>query len=52
MEKDTILFLTLFGIVLAVLLVLVYITGRKAWREMMDEKDNTININDKWKKKK
>lgn len=50
MEKDTIFFVTLFGIAVAVLLVLVFITSRKAWREMKAEEEaNKTHII--WKKK-
>lgn len=51
MEKETILFLSLFGIAVAVLVVLAFLTGGKAWREMEADEKKTNN-NDTWKIKK
>ncbi len=53
MEKETILFLSLFGIAVAVLVALAFLTGGKAWREMEVEADEKkTNNNDTWKIKK
>ena len=52
MTKETTLFISLFSIAVAVLVILAFLTGRKAWREMEADEKKKTNYNNNGKREK